>query len=148
MTDDNVIDGNVGTEYDEIDPSTMYFDGVPPTWTYEKLKELYDKGELEGNIDVASDGTVLNQVKYDTDFEYFKHFEFTRTFEILPNIFYEIETCYSENSHFEARRVYSVYESDLNIMFSTERSKEEVKEIIQKLIDSGIVKEWKGKIHD
>ena len=130
----------------EIDESTMYFDGVPPTWTYEKLKELYDKGELDGNIDVASDGTILNVVKYDCDFEHFKHFEFTRTFEILPKIFYEIETVYSENSTFEARRVYSTYESDLNIMFSTEKSKGEVKAIVQYLIDSGIIKEWKGKL--
>lgn len=140
---DDVIDGNVGTEYDEIDQSTMYFDGVPPKWTYEKLKELRAKGELDGNIDVASDGIILNKVQYDDEIECFKHFEFTRKFEILPNIFYEIETVYSEGTHFETRRVYSVYESDLNIMFSTEKSKEEVKEIIQKLIDSGIVKEWK-----
>lgn len=135
----------MSSEYDEIDQSTMYFDGVPPTWTYEKLKELYDKGELEGNIDVASDGTVLNCVKYDRDLESFKHFEFSRTFEILPNIFYKIETVYAEGTHFETIYVSSVYESDLDISFFTESSKEEVAEALTKLLDSGTIKKWKGE---
>ena len=143
---DDVIDGNVGTEYDEIDQDSMYFDGVPPVWTYEKLEELYDKGELEGNIDVAKDGTVLNCVKYDCDLESFKHFEFSRTFEILPKIFYKIETVYSEGTHFETIHVSSVYESDLDISFFTESSKEEIADLIRKLLDSGIVKKWKGKL--
>ena len=129
----------------EIDESAIYFDGVPPVWTYEKLKELYDKGELEGNIDVAKDGTVLNCVKYDCDLESFKHFEFSRTFEILPKIFYEIETVYSESTRFETIHVRSVYESDLDISFFTESSKEKVTEALTKLLDSGIVKKWKGE---
>lgn len=137
---DDIIDGNVGTEYDEIDQDSMYFDGVPPTWTFEKLEVLREKGELEGNIDVASDGTILNCVKYDCDLESFKHYEFTRTFEILPKIFYEIEKVYSKHSNFEVRRVYSMYEADLHLMFSTEKSKEEATEMIKKLLDSGIIK--------
>lgn len=143
---DDVIDGNVGTEYDEIDQSTIYFDGVPPVWTYEKLEELRAKGELDGNIDVASDGIILNKVQYDDEIECFKHYEFTRTFEILPKIFYEIKTCYSENSHFETRRVYSEYESDLGISFTTESDRETVKKEIEKMLNSGIVKKWKGDL--
>lgn len=135
----------MSSEYDEIDQSTIYFDGVPPKWTYEKLKELYDNGELEGNIDVAKDGTVLNCVKYDCDMESFKHFEFSRTFEILPNIFYKIETVYAEGTHFETIYVSSVYESDLDISFFTESSKEEVSEALTKLLDSGTIKKWKGE---
>lgn len=143
---DDVIDGNVGTEYDEIDQSTMYFDGVPPTWTFEKLEELRAKGELDGNIDVASDGIILNKVQYDDEIECFKHYEFSRQIEILPKIFYEIEKVYSERNWFETRRVYSEYESDLGISFVTESDRETVKKEIEKMLSSGIVKKWKGKL--
>lgn len=143
---DDVIDGNVGTEYDEIDQSTMYFDGVPPTWTFEKLEELRAKGELDGNIDVASDGIILNKVQYDDEIKCFKHYEFSRQIEIFPKIFYEIEKVYSVRNWFETRRVYSEYESDLGISFTTESSREVVKKEIEKMLNSGIVKKWKGKL--
>lgn len=93
---DDVIDGNVGTEYDEIDQSTMYFDGVPPKWTYEKLKELYDKGELEGNIDVTSRGETLNEVYYDKKR---KTFTFKREIRLTREFCYRITQEYFENGN-------------------------------------------------
>ena len=137
---DDVIDGNVGTEYDEIDQSTMYFDGVPPTWTFEKLEELRAKGELDGNIDVASDGIILNKVQYDDEIECFKHYEFSRQIEILPKVFYEVENVYSDRNVFELRRVCTTNHDDIHMMFTTESTIDEVREAVKKLLDSGVVK--------
>ena len=144
---DDVIDGNVGTEYDEIDESTIYFDGVPPKWTYEKLKELYDKGEREGNIDVSSRGEILNKLEtYDSGEEV----AFVRSIPIVDEIAYRIIKSYwKSGTVFERRHIVGDFKNHKGHFFVPfEKSYDEAKELVQKLLDSDFYKALEGEEDD
>lgn len=133
----DVIDGNVGTEYDEIDQSTMYFDGVPPKWTYEKLKELYDNGELDGNFDVST-GVKLTDISYsESETSYGNSFTFTRNFEICNGrAEYEINTTYYQNGHSGEYRWIKVRVKRGTLQTMTELPKNEIENLLNKMLDT------------
>ncbi len=144
---DDVIDGNVGTEYDEIDQSTMYFDGVPPKWTYEKLKELYDKGEREGNIDVSSRGEVLNHLEtYDPE----KQIDFVREIPIINKIVYKITKSYwYSGTVMEFRHIvgdFNNYKGHFFVPF--DKGLDKAKELVNKLLNSDFYKALEGEEDD
>jgi len=66
----DVIDGQVGTEYDYIgdvnldnDP-TIAFDGQQREWTYERLQKADEQGQLSEARDWSDDGVPLTCFKY------------------------------------------------------------------------------------
>ena len=129
---------------DEIDQSTMYFDGVPPKWTYEKLKELYDKGELEGNIDVSIRGEVLNHLEtYDPK----EQIDFVRTIPITGKIVYKITKSYwKSGTIFECRHIlgdFDNYKGHICVLFKG--SYDEAKELVKKLLESEFYREIAGE---
>lgn len=142
---DDVIDGNVGTEYDEIDQSTMYFDGVPPVWTYEKLEKLALTNSLVGNFDVTTKGEKLPEVYYN---EGLKAFVFKREISLNKEFCYQILKFYYENGNVETQwKLHDTYKNraifiaDNQYDLSISEIKQQLEEFMEtKLYKSFIVK--------
>ena len=142
---DDVIDGNVGTEYDEIDQSTIYFDGVPPVWTYEKLEQLALTNRLAGNFDVTTKGEKLPEVYYN---EGLKAFVFKREISLNKEFCYQILKFYYENGNVETQwKLHDTYKNraifiaDNQYDLSISEIKQQLEEFMEiKLYKSFIVK--------
>lgn len=131
----------------EIDESTIYFDGVPPKWTYEKLKELQDKGELDGNFDVSSDGVKLTDISYDeSETSYGNSFSFTRNFVICNGrAEYEINTTYYQNGLIGEYRWIKVRVKRGTLQTMTELPKKEIESLLNKMLDTDSWQKLFGK---
>ena len=142
---DEIIDGNVGTEYDEIDQSTMYFDGVPPVWTYEKLEKLALTNSLAGNFDVTTKGERLTELHYN---EGLKAFVFKREIGLNKEFCYRIIRFYYENGNVETRwelcdtyKNRAIFIADNQYDLSISEIKQQLEEFMEiKLYKSFIVK--------
>ena len=131
----------------EIDESTMYFDGVPPKWTYEKLKELYVAGEKDENIDVSSRGEILNHLEtYDPE----KQIDFVREIPIIDKIVYKITKSYwCSGTIFECRHIvgdFNNYKGHFFVPF--DKGLDKAKELVNKLLNSDFYKALEGEEDD
>lgn len=126
----------------EIDESTIYFDGVPPKWTYEKLEKLTPE-ELKESFDVSKDGVILPFDDVYCKGETYQFYCFERKRDLSNGIVYSVCTFYDK--HADGRESNSI---EIDIHKRTKLSYKEALELIKKLTLQDFVKKISGGEED
>lgn len=151
---DDIIDGNVGTEYEpqyigDISPDAPFEQDKREDWTFEKLEKLRENNELlQGISDTASDGTPLEKVVHYTGItENFSFYSFEHFEPITGTISYKTsKNYYRSGSVLEFHHIIGDFDNHKGHFFVPfDKGLDKAKELVNKLLNSDFYKTLEGE---